>query len=396
MHQHTNSKSPNRLIEILRIGDSTDSRYDRNNPLISNEQSSWDKQLQPAYRSNVYGHETEVDLACLDPTRQRFYEELEKLTGTYATSWNDYEAFKKLCRDHFEGAMSDTTRPSNDTALWEHVYGVTCVSKAVHAEDVSKENLALDRWMPFDLYGIGVDAWKWCGQGYKIGDVTARKELLEESFARVKKLIEFEVAAGNCIYEDDGFQVYLIGRFESKDGEVKSWLDEQVAACFGDELGAATVLLEKVNSTTGVVRVIDALREKVATPSHWQTRRLGKDDQDDSDLCPVCRIRQIGSKEENRGVCSTCSKRRTRIKGFEANRDPRAAAQTPMLGEIADKSGRVALVVARFGLREWLGGQMVRRFGITNPMAPSLPSALGASEASLLEMTSAYTAFPNK
>lgn len=39
---------------------------------------------------------------------------------------------------------------------------------------------------------------------------------------------------------------------------------------------------------------------------------------------------------------------------------------------------------------------MVRRFGITNPMAPSLPSALGASEASLLEMTSAYSTFPNK
>lgn len=42
------------------------------------------------------------------------------------------------------------------------------------------------------------------------------------------------------------------------------------------------------------------------------------------------------------------------------------------------------------------GGQMVRRFGITNPMAPSLASALGASEASLLEMTSAYSSFPNK
>src|SRR5205814_9920892 len=40
--------------------------------------------------------------------------------------------------------------------------------------------------------------------------------------------------------------------------------------------------------------------------------------------------------------------------------------------------------------------QMVRRFGITNPMAPSLPSALGASEASLLEMTAAYSSFPNK
>ncbi len=42
------------------------------------------------------------------------------------------------------------------------------------------------------------------------------------------------------------------------------------------------------------------------------------------------------------------------------------------------------------------GAQMVRRFGITNPMAPSLPSALGASEASLIEMVSAYSSFPNK
>ncbi len=42
------------------------------------------------------------------------------------------------------------------------------------------------------------------------------------------------------------------------------------------------------------------------------------------------------------------------------------------------------------------GAQMVRRFGITNPMAPSLPSALGASEASLLEMVAAYSSFPNK
>jgi penicillin-binding protein 1A len=42
------------------------------------------------------------------------------------------------------------------------------------------------------------------------------------------------------------------------------------------------------------------------------------------------------------------------------------------------------------------GTQMVRRFGITNPMAPVLPSALGASEASLLEMVAAYSAFPNK
>ena len=42
------------------------------------------------------------------------------------------------------------------------------------------------------------------------------------------------------------------------------------------------------------------------------------------------------------------------------------------------------------------GSQMVRRFGITVPMAPYLPSALGATEVPLDQMVSAYSAFPNK
>lgn len=42
------------------------------------------------------------------------------------------------------------------------------------------------------------------------------------------------------------------------------------------------------------------------------------------------------------------------------------------------------------------GAQMVRRFGITVPMAPYLPSALGATEVPLDQMVSAYSMFPNK
>ncbi len=37
-----------------------------------------------------------------------------------------------------------------------------------------------------------------------------------------------------------------------------------------------------------------------------------------------------------------------------------------------------------------------RRFGITSPLPPYLPIAIGAGDASLIEMTSAYTAFPNQ
>jgi penicillin-binding protein 1A len=39
---------------------------------------------------------------------------------------------------------------------------------------------------------------------------------------------------------------------------------------------------------------------------------------------------------------------------------------------------------------------VARRFGITSPLPPYLPIAIGAGDASLIEMTSAYTAFPNQ
>src|SRR5947199_262621 len=42
------------------------------------------------------------------------------------------------------------------------------------------------------------------------------------------------------------------------------------------------------------------------------------------------------------------------------------------------------------------GAQMVRRFGIKVPMAPYLPSALGATEVPLDQLVSAYSAFPNR
>lgn len=70
-------------------------------------------------------------------------------------------------------------------------------------------------------------------------------------------------------------------------------------------------------------------------------------------------------------------------------------ANVPMKTALA-KSYNLAAVHLLDQVGVQTGAQMVRRLGITNPMSPSLPSALGASEASLQEMTSAYSVFPNK
>ncbi len=70
-------------------------------------------------------------------------------------------------------------------------------------------------------------------------------------------------------------------------------------------------------------------------------------------------------------------------------------ANVPMRTALA-KSYNLAAVHLLEQVGVQTAAQMVRRFGITQPMAPSLPSALGASEASLIEMVSAYSVFPNK
>jgi penicillin-binding protein 1A len=51
-------------------------------------------------------------------------------------------------------------------------------------------------------------------------------------------------------------------------------------------------------------------------------------------------------------------------------------------------------LLSQFGVQR--GIEYARRFGVTSPnLAPYLPLALGAAEVTLLEMTSAYTVFPN-
>jgi len=67
----------------------------------------------------------------------------------------------------------------------------------------------------------------------------------------------------------------------------------------------------------------------------------------------------------------------------------------PMKTALA-KSYNIAAVRLMDMIGVQTSAQMVRRFGVTVPMAPYLPSALGASEVPLIEMVSAYSTFPNK
>jgi penicillin-binding protein 1A len=72
-----------------------------------------------------------------------------------------------------------------------------------------------------------------------------------------------------------------------------------------------------------------------------------------------------------------------------------SCASQPLRSALA-KSLNVCAVNTLKSIGVDAGADTVRRFGLPNPMKRVLPSALGATEEPLLNMVSAYTAFPNQ
>lgn len=77
------------------------------------------------------------------------------------------------------------------------------------------------------------------------------------------------------------------------------------------------------------------------------------------------------------------------------NYDGRFAGAIPLRLAIAQSRNVPAVrLLDEVGINKAV--QMVKRFGLPNPMAPFLPSALGATEEPLIDMVSAYSVFPNQ
>ncbi len=131
--------------------------------------------------------------------------------------------------------------------------------------------------------------------------------------------------------------------------------------------GELLPLFATKQSTTNLMclpRLIEEIREGSANPraTPHMSDRLGAFQQawerGSASICPICRLRPAAKDEK---ICRECRVRRS---GSGKNRNPK---QTAFLAEIADENGRAALIVARFGLRDWLNGKLVHTMLVTEP-----------------------------
>ncbi len=218
-----------------------------------------------------------------------------------------------------------------------------------------------------------------------IPDLKTRQELLQDAWNRVQHLLEEEYPLALEVYRDENGPVFVVPdinnlleltdsdrngktlrefileRFRqgtvqndphlALEGEAipefadeKPWDGQSILPPIGDHLGKEPILQVDPHWVAVRWRNLTKLQER----------------------CTVCGLRPQGPspKAKRRGRCDVCEKRRT-------GRAERWASQelhtTIWLDEVADRHGRVALLVGSFDLNPWLDGTLVRSLAVRNP-----------------------------
>ncbi|MDQ6700921.1 MAG: hypothetical protein M3Z36_12145, partial [Acidobacteriota bacterium] len=380
IHTHIKPDAGDELCRILHRADGIDSRYDRNNPLVGCEQTQHGKdkaELEsnppPMYRGNVFGHEIRVDPAEMESRREKFYGELIVLLGLndiLKSDWADFANFQRIrtaMRNQWDIAMSDTTRPDNDTSLWEHVYSVSSIGKALHIKRLITGEFDQESTNVFRIWGFGFDSLRYISFSHKLADVVARRQVIQGIFDEAVKIAEFEFPFGNHIYRDENCIFFLTADLDKRFFEA---LEKRIATVAveksaGELLPHFEASPNALQTLTGLSTHIESLRHKTRVPVQGDLgeviqrfdRSWNGDRGRGMAVCPVCRLRPC-SPDENK-VCNTCARRRQTA--------PRGDGQTVFHSEIAGRKRRLALIVARIGLHDWLNGKLVRTTFVTEP-----------------------------
>lgn len=305
-----------------------------------------------------------------------------------------------LLRVAFSSTVAETRLPNNEVTLWDQSYVAAALFKSAVAGAVlegssfpwtSKDLKQATRWRLLTV-GVGTDHYE--ARAVRIGDWTGSWGAIQEFFARVRELVEVDLAIGSLLYADTIVEVFSFpGERSTGDSDLgvcawKAWLQGEVDRIAGDldlETPPTCRVSGPTRSLVPIVREAQQVRSSLAVPVHrsWRIRGGG----DGGHVCPVCQVRLNGHSDDKGHPCTVCEKRRRGR--LDAWLRGELGADTIWVNEVADTNGRLALLTLSLDLEPWLEGRCVdslrtqaisewRRFnptlgGRANPIDPARP-----------------------
>jgi hypothetical protein len=367
---HDRSKHSSFLIRLLHQCDVIDSTADKGMPTDDLLKEA----RQPAastFVASAFGYEPErfrIDLARADDQRRNLSRRIADLLSETLTK-PPTATIRSICpkilqvvEEPFVGALGETRRAANDVTLWDHGYSVATLYKTALASFLltGVRDFRQHRWR---LLRVNVDVLALYVRAVTIADLLGYRRAVEEACSRVKQLVEEEYPLGNEVYRDTT-GIY----FTYPDRSLIPELEQRVRAAVEGvepELAPRIAVGEGCREKPAAEQLKTILadqreagRQDAAfrfgpenAPERWTTCWQGLPE-GRWEVCPICRLRPM---REGARECQHCHDRRhSRIQTWRQR-----PSETIWLDEIADHNGRLALIVARFGLDNWLSGEMV-------------------------------------
>lgn len=394
MSKHTDHNTKKNLLRILVDAHGRGSGTEKG---ILNDES-YDNQGKTEKNTSVhlataFGYESEpINLGELSKRKNSLYKFLESRLSYLKDSLNpdsiwlidDWirwrQPFIDRLRKDFGTTVGDTRRPVNDVTLWDQTAATVAFFKVELAEVLLsgwKDPLATK--FNYRLLRVAFDAESFISQSPRIGDILARKQLIENAFNGIRDLIEVVYPIGLEIYRETGKILFLVPNLEILDlkdennKSLRQLTEERFEEKFKGEVTPDISLSEKGS------RNVFYIREEIQKPTSTLSPTLPflKNSWNIKvDRCTVCQVRPQGYgadlveaykekssyyswKAAKRKICCICM---NRLRGRSENWVKKNLDTTIWIDEVADINGKVALIIAQLDLEHWLSGEFVSTF----------------------------------
>ncbi|MEA3397540.1 MAG: hypothetical protein U9R05_08770, partial [Chloroflexota bacterium] len=260
-------------------------------------------------------------------------------------------------------ALGDTQRPINEITLWDLSASVAAFYKSAVAKVILEGKWRDRNDLRWRLLRVNFDVLGLYAKAVKIADLLAYQDAVDKACAAVKQLVEVTYPLGNEVYRDTTgiYFTYpdldLFPELEQKIRQRVEGVDSELAPRIAVEQSSRATAVKQLKRLLADAR--DKARQDLAQPfapenlstrwtAQWENLPKGR-----WEVCPVCRLRPM---QEGQEACATCLQRRkSRVTTWLAN-----PQQTIWMDERADCNDRVALIVGKFGLDDWLSGDLVQ------------------------------------
>jgi len=288
-------------------------------------------------------------------------------------------------------ALGDTQRPINEISLWDFSASTAALFKTAVAQFFLSGQMPTPATMRWRLLSVRLNALDFLTQASQLADLLARAQMLKEAQQIIRWTLEVEYPIGMEVYADEDGSVFTLPEMpgvedEKIERELKSLLEDVLdgvkpltASHNNTSLYGSADIRPSVNVGTprqgkklNLQEVISQAPATSTPPPEivekwWQSAR--------EDLCVACGFRPVGyleaalpgfvtkKKARERRLCGVCLARRGRRARDWATKE-NESEQTIWIDEVADVNGRVALVLGRFEMDDWLNGTLVHSLPI--------------------------------